>query len=52
VEIIDRGACVQVVGRPVGVYRILAFVLAYVAIAAFYVYRARSRGVGAASCRT
>ena len=47
VQIIDRGACVQVVGWPVGVYWILAFVLAYVAIAAFYVYRARSRGVGA-----
>jgi hypothetical protein len=47
VQIIDGGACVQVVGWPVGVYWILAFVLAYVAIAAFYVYRARSRGVGA-----
>jgi hypothetical protein len=47
VQIIDRGTCVQVVGWPVGVYWILAFVLAYVAIAAFYVYRARSRGVGA-----
>jgi hypothetical protein len=47
VQIIDRGACVQVVGWPVGVYWILAFVLAYAAIAAFYVYRARSRGVGA-----
>jgi hypothetical protein len=47
VEIIKRGACVQVVGWPVGVYWIFAFVLAYVAIAAFYVRRARSRGVGA-----
>jgi hypothetical protein len=47
VQIIDKGTCVQVVGWPVGVYWILAFVLAYVAIAAFYVYRARSRGVGA-----
>ncbi len=45
--IIDRGSCVQVVGWPVGVYWILAFVLAYAAIAVFYVYRARSRGVGA-----
>jgi hypothetical protein len=47
VEIIDRDVCVQVIGWPVGVYWILALVLAYVAIAAFYVYRARSRGVGA-----
>jgi hypothetical protein len=47
VQIIDGGACVQVVGWPVGVYWILAFVLAYAAIAAFYVHRARSRGVGA-----
>ena len=47
VEIIYMGTCVQVVGWPVGVYWILAFVLAYAAIAAFYVYRARSRGVGA-----
>jgi hypothetical protein len=47
VEIIDRGACVQVVGWPVGVYWILALVIAYVAIAAFYVHRARRRGVGA-----
>jgi hypothetical protein len=46
VEIIYRGACVQVVGWPVGVYWIFAFVLAYVAIAAFYVFRARRRGVG------
>jgi hypothetical protein len=47
VQIIDRGACVQVVGWPVGVYWILAFVMAYAAIAAFYVNRARRRGVGA-----
>lgn len=47
VQIIHRGSCVQVVGWPVGVYWILAFVLAYVAIAAVYVHRARSRGVGA-----
>jgi hypothetical protein len=47
VEIIYKGACVQVVGRPAGVYWIFAFVLAYVAIAAFYVHRAHSRGVGA-----
>jgi hypothetical protein len=47
VQIIDRGACVQVVGWPVGVYWILALVLAYVAIAAFYAHRARRRGVGA-----
>jgi hypothetical protein len=47
VEIIKRGACVQVVGWPVGVYWIFAFVLAYVAIAVFYARRARSRGVGA-----
>jgi hypothetical protein len=47
VQIIDRGACVQVVGWPVGVYWILAFVPAYAAIAAFYVFRARRRGVGA-----
>ncbi|GAB2822836.1 hypothetical protein GCM10027176_28950 [Actinoallomurus bryophytorum] len=46
VEIIDRGACIQVVGWPSGVYWILALVLAYAAIAAFYVSRARSRGVG------
>src|SRR3569833_1519346 len=46
VEIIDRGVCVQVVGWPSGVYWILALVLAYAAIAAFYVFRARSRGVG------
>ena len=47
VEIIDKGACVQVVGWPVGVYWIFAFVLAYVVIAVFYVYRAHRRGVGA-----
>jgi hypothetical protein len=47
VQIIDRGACIQVVGWPAGVYWIIAFVLAYAAIAAFYVHRARSRGVGA-----
>jgi hypothetical protein len=47
VEIIDRGVCVQVVGWPAGAYWILAFVLAYVAIAAVYVHRARRRGVGA-----
>ncbi|WP_433287633.1 hypothetical protein ACQPZQ_33820 [Pseudonocardia sp. CA-142604] len=47
VEIISGGACVQVVAWPVGVYWIVAFVLAYVAIAAFSVYRARRRGVGA-----
>ncbi|TWF82321.1 hypothetical protein FHX44_118270 [Pseudonocardia hierapolitana] len=47
VQIIDGGACVQVVGWPVGIYWIVAFVLAYAAIAAFYVYRARNRGVGA-----
>ena len=47
VEIISGGACVQVVGWPVGVYWIVAFVLAYVAIAVFYAYRARRRGVGA-----
>ncbi|MFI7669820.1 hypothetical protein [Nocardia sp. NPDC049526] len=47
VEIIHRGTCVQVVGWPVGVYWILAFVSAYVAIAVVYAYRARSRGVGA-----
>ncbi|WP_433523282.1 hypothetical protein ACQPZ2_41055 [Nocardia pseudovaccinii] len=47
VEIIHRGTCVQVVGWPVGVYWIVAFVLAYAAIAVVYVYRARSRGVGA-----
>lgn len=47
VQIIDRGTCVQVVGWPAGVYWIIAFVLAYAAIAAFYVHRARSRGVGA-----
>jgi hypothetical protein len=46
VEIIDRGVCVQVVGWPSGVYWILALVLAYAAIAAFYVFRSRSRGVG------
>ena len=46
VEIINRGVCVQVVGWPSGVYWILALVLAYAAIAAFYVFRARSRGVG------
>jgi hypothetical protein len=46
VEIIDRGACVQVAGLPSGVYWIVAFVAAYAAIAAFYVFRARSRGVG------
>jgi hypothetical protein len=46
VEIIDRGACTQVVGWPSGVYWILALVGAYAAIAAFYVFRARSRGVG------
>lgn len=47
VEIIHRGACVQVVGWPSGVYWIIAFVLAYAAIGGFYVHRARSRGVGA-----
>jgi hypothetical protein len=47
VMIINKGTCVQVVGWPVGVYWIFAFVLAYVAIAAFYVFRARRRGVGA-----
>jgi hypothetical protein len=47
VEIIDHGKCVQVVGWPAGVYWIAAFVLAYAAIAVFYVHRARSRGVGA-----
>jgi hypothetical protein len=47
VQIIDRGACIQVVGWPAGMYWILAFVMAYAAIGAFYVYRARSRGVGA-----
>ncbi|MGH3586550.1 MAG: hypothetical protein ACRDQ0_09530 [Pseudonocardia sp.] len=47
VQIIDGGTCVQVVGWPVGVYWILAFVLAYVAIAVYYVLRARRRGVGA-----
>ncbi|MDN3359971.1 hypothetical protein [Actinomadura sp. DC4] len=46
VEIIDRGACVQVVNWPPGVYWIVAFVAAYTAIAAFYMFRARSRGVG------
>ena len=46
VQIIDEGACVQVVGWPVGVYWIIAFVLAYAAIAAYYVFRARRRGVG------
>jgi hypothetical protein len=47
VELIHHGTCVQVVGWPAGVYWISAFVLAYAAIAAFYVYRARNRGVGA-----
>ncbi|MCO5994980.1 hypothetical protein [Actinoallomurus rhizosphaericola] len=47
VEIISGGACTQVVGWPAGVYWLLALVMAYAAIAAFYVYRARSRGVGA-----
>jgi hypothetical protein len=47
VEIISRGACVQVVAWPAGIYWIVAFALAYVAIAAFYAYRARRRGVGA-----
>jgi hypothetical protein len=47
VQIIYRGTCVQVVGWPVGVYWLSAFVLAYGAIAAFYVYLARRRGVGA-----
>jgi hypothetical protein len=46
VEIIDKGACVQVTSWPSGVYWILAFVAAYAAIAAFYMFRARSRGVG------
>jgi hypothetical protein len=46
VEIIDRGACVQVANGPSGAYWILAFVVAYAAIAAFYMVRARSRGVG------
>jgi len=46
VQIINGGVCVQVVGWPAGVYWILALVLAYAAIAAFYVFRARSRGVG------
>ncbi|MFI5720612.1 hypothetical protein [Nocardia sp. NPDC051750] len=47
VQIIHQGACVQVDGRPAGIYWILAFVLAYTAIAAVYLHRARSRGVGA-----
>jgi hypothetical protein len=47
VQIIHRGTCVQVVAWPAGIYWIVAFVLAYLAIAAFYAYRARSRGVGA-----
>lgn len=47
VQIIHQGACVQVDGRPAGLYWILAFVLAYTAIAAVYLHRARSRGVGA-----
>ena len=47
VQIIYRGDCVQVIGWPVGAYWIVTFVLAYAAIAVFYVYRARSRGVGA-----
>jgi len=47
VQIINGGTCTQVIGWPVGIYWIVAFVLAYVAIAAFYVHRARKRGVGA-----
>lgn len=47
VQIIHRGTCVQVDGRPAGIYWIVAFLLAYAAIAAVYRYRARSRGVGA-----
>lgn len=47
VQLIDKGTCVQVVAWPAGVYWICAFVVAYAAIAAFYVRRARSRGVGA-----
>lgn len=47
VQIIHEGTCVQVVGWPAGVYWIAAFVLAYAAIGAFYVRRARNRGVGA-----
>ncbi|MEV5752547.1 hypothetical protein AB0L00_32435 [Actinoallomurus sp. NPDC052308] len=47
VEIIHDGTCTQVVGWPSGVYWLIALVLAYAAIGAFYVYRARSRGVGA-----
>lgn len=46
VQIIHRGTCVQVVSWPAGVYWIVAFVLAYTAIAAVYLNRARSRGVG------
>ncbi|WP_459546667.1 hypothetical protein [Nocardia sp. X0981] len=46
VQIIHRGSCVQVVSWPAGVYWMVAFVLAYTAIAAFYLHRARSRGVG------
>src|SRR5262245_5875208 len=46
VEIIYRRTCVQVVGWPVGVYWISAFVLAYAALAASYVRRARNRGLG------
>jgi hypothetical protein len=47
VQIIHQGSCVQVDGRPAGIYWILAFVLAYTAIAAVYLHRARGRGVGA-----
>ncbi|MGW0181668.1 hypothetical protein [Nocardia sp. NPDC003345] len=47
VQIIHQGACVQVDGRPAGIYWILAFVLAYTAIAAVYLHRARRCGVGA-----
>jgi hypothetical protein len=47
VQIVEKGTCVQVVGWPAGVYWILAFVLSYAAIAAFYAHRARMGGVGA-----
>lgn len=46
VQIIHRGTCVQVVSWPAGVYWMVAFVLAYTAIAAVYLHRARRRGVG------
>ncbi|MGA6205097.1 hypothetical protein ACPESR_10090 [Nocardia testacea] len=45
IQIIHRGTCVQVVSWPAGVYWMVAFVLAYTAIAAVYLHRARSRGV-------